>query len=211
MEWLLLIPAVALGLYGLLFVAVWLLRIGHAYLLATLESLELEVQGSIARVANRRQERAERRRMEQRFAVAAGATSDVDDDAVAARKRMPTIRRVLDKDLPRAIVRCMHVHLFAARAVGARYVSEIADEPECAGSRHRVIGIAGAAVELLERYPYLVEDELLMANLITLRSHIVPTCRGCPYLYHQVANAPLLCPTAITARINAERFRDDVQ
>ena len=149
--------------------------------------------------------------MEQRFAVAAGAMSDVDEDSVAARKQMPIIRRVLDKDLPRAIVHCMRVHLFAARAVGARFVWEIADEPECAGSRHRVITIAGATVELLERYPYMVEDEPLTANLITLRSHIVPTCRACPYLHHQVANAPLLCPTAITARIKAEQFRDGVQ
>jgi hypothetical protein len=210
MEWLLLIPVVALGLYGLLLGIVCLLRIGHIYLLAALDLLKQEVEESVARVANSRQERAERRRMEHRFAVAAGATSDVDDDAVAARRQMPIIRRVVNEDLPRAIVRCMRVHLFAARAVGARYVWEIADEPECAGSRQRVIGIAGAAVELHERYPYLVEDPQSMANLITLRSHIVPTCRACPYLHHQVSNAPLLCPTAITARINGERFRDDV-
>jgi hypothetical protein len=190
---------------------VWLVRIGHAHLFGALDSLEGELEAGIARVANSRQERAERRRMEHRFAVASGATGDVDDDAVAARRQMPIIRRVFDRDLPRAIVRCMRVHLFAARAVGARYVWEVADEPECAGSRHRVIGIAGAAVELLERYPYLVEDELLMANLITLRSHIVPTCRACPYLHHLVENAPLLCPTAITARIKAEQFRDGVQ
>src|SRR5207248_10784427 len=113
MEWLFLIPTVALGLYGLLLGVVWLVRIGHAHLFGALDSLERELEAGMARVASSRQERAERRRMEHRFAVASGATSDVDDDAVAARRQMPIIRHVFDRDLPRAIVRCMRVHLFA--------------------------------------------------------------------------------------------------
>ena len=209
MEWLALILVLAFGLYVLFLVVIWYARIGHWYLVSALASLEDDLQQGATRVAERLERRTQRQHMGRRFAVAAGATS-VDEDAVEARRQMPVIRRVFDRDLPRAIVHCMRVHLFAARAVGARYVWEVADEPECAGSRHRVIGIAGAAVDLLERYPYLVEDELLMANLITLRSRIVPTCSNCPYLQHQVESAPLLCPTAIATRIDPERLRHDV-
>jgi serine phosphatase RsbU (regulator of sigma subunit) len=146
--------------------------------------------------------------MERRLAVAAGARGDVDEDAVAARKQIPVIRRVLDRDLPAAIVHCLRVHRLAAHAIGARYVWEIADEPECLGSRHRVIGLAEAVMEILERYPYLVEDELLMANLITLRSRVVPICSNCLDLAYPTQSAPLLCPTASTARIDPERVRD---
>jgi len=205
MEWLALILVLALGLYFLFLGAIWYSRVGHWYLLSQLGSLEEDLQQGAMGIAERLERRAERHHMRRRFAVVAGATSAIDEDAVEARRQMPVIRRMVDKNLPDAIVRCVRIHFFAARAVGARYIWEVADEPECAGSRRRVIGIADAAVDLLERYPYLIEDESLMANLITLRSRIVPTCSNCPYLQHRVESAPLLCPTAITARIDPGR------
>lgn len=210
MEWFALILLLALGLFLLFLVVVQYARVGHRYLLSALASLDEDLRQGATRVAERLERRAERHHLGRRFAVAAGATSAVDEDAVEARRQMPVIRRMVENDLPEAIVRCIRMHFLAACAVGARYINDVADEPECAGSRRRVIGIAGVAVELLERYPYLVEDELLMANLITLRSRIVPICSNCPYLQYRVGSTPVLCPTAITARIDPERLTHEV-
>jgi hypothetical protein len=211
MEWLLIIPLLALALYVVLLMAVSYARVGHWHLLTALASLEEDFQRGAAWSAQRLERRAERSRLERRFAMVAGESGGVDHGVVEAARQMPIIRQVLDEELPATIVRCVRMHRLAARAVGARHIREIAHEPECAGLRYRVIGLASAAIDALERYPLLVEDETVMANLITLRSRIVPICNRCPYLEHAVADAPLRCPTAITARIDPERCRDEIK
>ena len=60
---------------------------------------------------------------------------------------------------------------------------------------------------MLEGYPYLIEDEALMANLIVLRSRVVPVCSNCLYLEYLVESAPLLCPTAVATSIDPEMVK----
>ena len=169
MEWLALILVLALGLFILFLAVIWCARIGHWYLVSLLSSLEEELQQGASQIIERLERRAERRHLGRRFAVAAGTTSAIDADAVEARRQMPILRRVFDEDLPKAVVHCLRTQRFAAHAIGARFIWEIADEPECVGSRYRVVALAEAAMDILERYPFLVEDEMLTANLITLR------------------------------------------
>jgi len=119
---------------------------------------------------------------------------------------MPALRRLFDQALPDAVVHCLRLHQKSAGAVGARYIFEVAYEPECYGLRQRVVGLAAAAMGMLERYPYLVEDEDLMAYLIVLRTEVVPVCSNCPYLQYRLDTAPLLCPTATTLKIDPRRI-----
>src|SRR5439155_795511 len=122
---------------------------------------------------------------EERWAICSD-NYPVDHDAVEATKQMPALRRLFDQALPDAVVHCLRLHQKSAGAVGARYIFEVAYEPECYGLRQRVVGLAAAAMGMLERYPYLVEDEDLMACLIVLRTDVVPVCSNCPYLQYRL-------------------------
>ena len=212
MEWVLLIPLLwvfCLAAILLGSAAISCVRIGYSHLLHALNSLQDDLQRGAIRVADSGRRRVEKQKVERQFAMAAGTTCEVDYDAVEARRQLPILRRVFDKDLPDGIVRCVRMHRLAARAVGAYRIEEIADLPECAGVRQRVVALEEAAMDLLERYPHLVEEEMLMSNSIRLREQILPTCRNCPYLDYEVAYAPLRCPTAEMARIDPKRCQDD--
>ena len=211
MEWLLLILPLAMLLYIFALAATWCARIGSSYVLEGLAEVRESFSEQAARMAEAFEQRAERKRVERRFAVAAGGSGAVDHDAAKAVQQMPTIRRLLDQVLPRAVIKCLRIHRLSAAAMGARYIREVAFEPECWGSRQRVVAVAAVAMQLLEKYPYFVEDEALMANLIVLRAHVVPTCSNCPYLQHRVQSAPLLCPTARTMQIDPERVGHDAE
>jgi len=212
MEWVLLIPllfvfCLAAIVFGLATISA--VRTGYSRLLHAFGSLEDDLQRGAARAADNRRRREEKRRVEHEFAMAAGTTSEVDYDAVEARRQLPILQRTLDVDLPETIVHCIRMHRLAARAVGAYRIGQVADEPECAGARQRVIALEEVTLDLLERYPRLPVDETLSSNRIRLRAQILPTCRNCPYLDYKVAYAPLLCPTAEMARIDPKRCQDD--
>ena len=206
MESIFLIPLVAVVLFFGLLVALWLADGGYSYVVWALNILEEDLQAGAAGVRERLSRRAARKHVERRFAVAAGAAGTVDHDAVEAAKQMPALRRLLDQTLPDAVVHCLRMHQRSAAAVGARYIFEVAYEPECYGLRQRVVGLSAAAMGMLERYPYFLEDEGLMARLIMLRTWVVPVCSNCPYLQHRLATAPLLCGTAETLKIDPMRI-----
>jgi hypothetical protein len=67
-----------------------------------------------------------------------------------------------------------------------------------------VVDLVEVTVNMIEAYPLLLDDEILTQNLIVLRKRILPTCRDCPYLYHAVAEAPPLCPSAEIAGLRPE-------
>jgi hypothetical protein len=205
-EWFFLIPLVALALFFGLLVALWLVDIGYPHLVWALDTLEEDIQASVAGVREKLSRRAARKHAERRFTVAAGAAGTVDHDAVEAAKQMPALRRLIDEALPEAVVHCLRIHRKSAGAAGAGYILEVAHEPECYGSRHRVVGLAAAGLGMLERYTYFVEDEGLMAYAIVLRNQVVPVCSNCPYLKHRLDAAPLLCPTAMTFHIDPSRI-----
>ena len=206
MAWLFLIPLVAVALLFGLLALLWLADSGFSYVAWALSTLEEDLQAGVAGVREKLFRRAARKHVERRFAVAAGATGTVDHDAVEATKQMPALRRLFDQALPDAVVHCLRLHQKSAGAVGARYIFEVAYEPECYGLRQRVVELGAAAMGMLERYPYLVEDEDLMACLIVLRTEVVPVCSNCPYLQYRLDTAPLLCPTATTLKIDPRRI-----
>jgi len=205
-EYLFLIPLVALALFFGLLVVLWLADSGYSYVVWAFNTLEEDLQAGAAGVRERLFRRAARKRAERRFAVAAGAAGTVDHNAVEAAKQMPALLHLFDEALPDAVVRCLRIHRKSAGAVGARHIFEVAYEPECYGSRQRVVGLAAAGMGMLERYPYFVEDEDLMARLIVLRTRVVPVCSECPYLQHRLDAAPPLCPTATTFKIDPRRI-----
>lgn len=212
MEWLLLIPPVALVLYAIALVVPWCARVGYWYVLASFAAVHDSISEGAAQVARSFAETRERLRVERRFAVAAGTGGTIDHEAVEAARQMPVIRRLIDEELPKAVVRCIRIHRLSAAAVGARFIREIAHESECSGLRQRVVAIAASAEQLIEQYPCLVEDENLMANNIVLRSRVIPICSHCPYLDQRLESAPLLCPTGVIIRIDPSRvIRDGVQ
>ena len=209
MEQILLIPFAAISLFLCFLVTLWLADIGCTYMAWGLSTVQEDLRQVTERIMEGAARSAERRRLSRRFAASMGRGGAVDHDAVEGAAQMPMLRRLLDDELPSTIVRCIRIHRLSAAAVGARHIWEISMEPECLGLRYRMVGLAESIVEMLERYPYLLENEVLMANLITVRSRIVPTCAACPYLRYSLADAPLLCPTAVVARIDPARCRDD--
>ncbi len=206
MEWLFLIPPVAVALFFGLLLVLWLVDAGYSYVVWALNTLEEDLQAGVAGVREKLFRRAARRRAERLFAVAAGVAGTVDHDALEAAKQLPVLRRLLEEVLPDAVVHCVRIHQKSAGAMGARYIFEVAYEPECYGSRQRVVGIAAAGMGMLQRYPYFEEDEDLMAHRIVLRTEVVPVCSNCPYLQHRVETAPLLCPTAAKLKIDPRRI-----
>jgi len=205
-EWLFLIPLLVPALFFGLLIVLWLADGGYSYVVWALNILEEHLQASVAEVREKLSSRAARKYAERRFAVAAGVAGTVDHDAVEAARRMPALRRLIDEALPEAVVHCLRIHRKSAGAAGAGYISEVAHEPECYGSRHRVVALAAAGMGMLERYTYFVEDEDLMAYEIVLRNQVVPVCSNCPYLQHRLDAAPLLCPTAMTFHIHPSRI-----
>lgn len=206
MEWLFLIPPGAVALFFGLLLLLWLVDAGYSYVVWALNTLEEDLQAGVAGVRERLSRRAARKHAERLFAVAAGGAGTVDHDAVEASQQMPALRRLLEEVLPDAVVHCLRIHQKSAGAVGALNIFEVAYEPECYGSRQRVVGLAAAGMGMLERYPYFVQDENLMAYRIVLRTRIVPVCSSCPYLQHRRDTAPLLCPTATTLKIDPRRI-----
>jgi len=203
-----LIPLVALALFFGLLVLLWLADAGYGYVVWAFNILEEDLQAGAAGVRERLSRRAARKHAEHRFAVAAGAAGTIDHDAVEAAKQLPALRRLLEEVLPDAVVRCLRIHQKSAGAVGALYILEVAYEPECYGSRQRVVGLAAAGMGMLQRYPYFAENEDLMAWLIALRTQVVPVCSNCPYLQHRRDTAPLLCPTADKLKIDSRRITE---
>lgn len=128
-------------------------------------------------------------------------TGAIDDTILQAKQQAPVLRRIVQEELPDTIRRCVSVHRISALAAGAEYIYEIALQPETFGLRERVIYLAETSVELLSRYPFLLDDPGLIHNLVVLRSRILPTCRNCPYLDFPLSEAPLLCPSAEIAGV----------
>ncbi len=207
MEWLFLILLLACGVAIAVMAAIPCARTAQLYLKRALDSLEDDFRSSPIRAAERLGRRAAKERWERRFSVAAGVYTAVDHDAVEAAKQLPIIREAIHQQLPEAIVRCVRTHRLAARAARTRYIWEIAYQPECVGLRYRVLGLAEAAIDALQQCALLPELEKDTANLIVLRSLIVPVCRKCPYLEHETAHAPLRCKAAMNADIEEGRCR----
>jgi hypothetical protein len=127
----------------------------------------------------------------------------LDYEILEAKIQSPAIRKLIQKEVPKTIERCVKIHRFAALVAGAEFVYEIALTPECFSLRQRVITLLDATVVKLEIYPLLPEDDGLLKNTVALRK-IRDICRCCPYLDHPVHQAPALCPSAEIAGIKPE-------
>jgi hypothetical protein len=206
LEWLILIPPVAVALLTGLLLLLWFVDAGYTYIVWALNILEEHLQADAAGVREKLFRRKARKRAERLFSVAAGGGGTIDHDAVEAAQQLPVLRRLLEEVLPDAIVHCLRIHRKSAGAVGALYILEVAYEPECNGSRQRVVGLAATGMGILERYPYFLEDENLMSYRIVLRTRVLPVCSNCPYLQHRRDTAPLFCPTAETLKIDWRRI-----
>lgn len=211
MELVFAIPLLVIGLYVFFLAAIWFIRVAYGHLVYALNTLGEDFQTGTAAMADNLERRTEKRRAERRLAMVAGVNGEIDWEAVEARKQIPILRSALEEELPQAVVHCIRMHRLAARAVGAVYIREIAHQPECAGSRRKVVVLAGVSQNILEGNRYFIENENYMANLIALRAQVLPTCKICPYLKHKLAYAPLLCPTAETLKIDPEMCRDDYE
>ena len=116
MEWLLLIPFVAMALYLCLLLAIWLADIGYAQVVWAMGTLTENLGIGAAQAVDRLARTARRTRAERRFAMAAGTSASVDQEAVEAAAQIRAIRHVLDKELPNSIVRCIRIHRLSAAA-----------------------------------------------------------------------------------------------
>ena len=136
-------------------------------------------------------------------------TSSANPELLRARTQTPVIRRLVQGDIPHAIRRCLQIHRVMAIAVGAEFMHEIAEEPECQLMRERVGDLVEITVEMLQEYPLLLDDASLLQNVVVLRKKILPTCRECPYLQHAVDTAPPLCPSAQMAQFQGEACKSN--
>ncbi|MCI0418294.1 MAG: hypothetical protein L0312_03565 [Acidobacteria bacterium] len=130
--------------------------------------------------------------------------TSINQEILQAHRQAPRLRRLVEEEVPKTIGRCLKVHQLTGRAAQASYFYQIAYEPECFGLRQRVADLVGASVQMLEEYPLILDDPILLQNLIVMRSRILPTCQACPYLECAVQQAPALCPAAEIAGIRPE-------
>jgi hypothetical protein len=206
-----------LGWSALVLVAAWcaahvvavLLSYGSLVALTLADTAQslLELVRRPAEVAfAKRRHRKDRRELLDWFDRSVGAAGDeaVNRDVLRAQAIAPQIKKLIREQLPKAITTCVHNHRVAALAAGVDCIWDIAAEPECCALRERVTGFEDALILKLESYPFLLDDEGLLHNLLILR-RMRATCGACPYLEHSVYSAPLLCPTAELAGLGASR------
>jgi len=121
-----------------------------------------------------------------------------DDELVAAQQLMPTIRQLLEEEVPTAIRRCNSVHRRMALFLQANHMREIAGQPECVTLRHFNALLLEQTISTLDQYPLslrLDSEELLDASLV-VRHKLFPTCSRCPYIRTSVTEAGDYCAAA---------------
>jgi len=143
--------------------------------------------------------KARKDRFKQHLAARLGArrpTDALNYESLKARNQAPLIRKLVQEELPNYIRNCVRTHRLSAVAARADFIHEVSDKAECFALRERVVEVAEGAVNMIETYPLLPDDPLLIGNLIAVREGILPTCRNCPYLEYGTAQAPEHCPSA---------------
>jgi len=163
------------------------------------------------RVARERSNQARKREFLRRLAAKIGAgeaSGSPDSEMVEAQRQTPVLRRLVEVEIPEMTLRCAKIHRLAALAAGAVFMEEVANEPECLALRQEVMNLEEATVDMLGAYPYVLDNEALLHDLVVIRKRILPTCRQCPYLQYAVAEAPPLCPSAEIAGARRENCQE---
>ena len=132
------------------------------------------------------------------------SSGSLNRDILEAQQEAPVLRRLVEKEIPAAVLRCVKTHHFAADVAGAEFIREIAFEPECLALRQRVIDLQEAAVAKLQAYPLFLDDDFSLKNEMLIRKRMLPTCGDCPYLDYRLDKAPSLCPSALMAGIKPD-------
>jgi hypothetical protein len=122
--------------------------------------------------------------------------SGIDDTIVEAQRQSEMIRILIEKELPKAVRRCLETHRLNAKLAGAYHFSEVAYEPENYRLRIGMVWLLDHAVRFIEQYPLLLDDVRLLHNIVVLRRGALASCRHCPLIEWEVKDAPQLCPTA---------------
>src|SRR5262249_50311830 len=101
-----------------------------------------------------------------------GQADSLDFDVLEAARQSPKLRKLVQQELPKAINNCNQVHRLVAIAEGAAKIENIASRAECYRARHRAWRLSCAAMNMLQAYPGLSEDSVLIQNLAVIRSRI---------------------------------------
>ncbi|MBZ5565099.1 MAG: hypothetical protein LAP13_22090 [Acidobacteriia bacterium] len=210
MENLLLIPLVGLGLCLAYLAAQAFVEYAGIFIADAMYSFT-ELSDDISKGADNARQRRYREHRKREFLMwlnakmGIGETSGFATDQVhEAQKQAPILRRLLKDEIPAMTLRCCKTHRLVGWASEAEYIYEVSGEPECRGLRERMVDLVEASVSMIQQYPFYLDDEILLQNLIVLRKRILPICRECPYLSHAVVEAPLLCPAAVIAGAKPE-------
>ena len=214
MEILLLLPLLILAVCAAVLIAqaawswVWL-RVADAY--DRYGVWRQNIREDSDRAAWERYNQARKREFLRRLAAKIGAgeaSGSPDREIVEAQRQTPILRRLVEVEIPEMTLRCAKIHRLTALAAGAVFIQEIAYEPECHALRQEVVDLEEVAVDMLGAYPYVLDNETLLHNLVVIRKRILPTCRNCPYLNYAVAEAPPRCPSAEIAEARRENCHE---
>src|SRR5438552_1992919 len=214
MEILLLLPLLILAVCAAVLIAqaawswVWV-RVADAY--DRYGVWRQNIREDSDRAAWERYNQARKREFLRRLAAKIGAgeaNGSPNSEMVEAQRQTPVLRRLVEVEVPEMTLRCAKIHRLTAVAAGAVFIQEVAYEPECLALRQGVVDLEEATVDMLGGYPFVLDDEALLHNLVVIRKRILPTCRNCPYLNYPVAEAPPLCPSAEIAGVRRENCQE---
>src|SRR5439155_18833382 len=159
MEILLLLPLLILALCAAVLIAqaawswVWL-RVADAY--DRYGVWWQTIREDSDRAAWERYNQARKREFLRRLATKIGAGEAIGSpnrEIVEAQRQIPILRRLVEVEIPEMTLRCAKIHRLTARAAGALFIQEVADEPECPALRQEVMDLEEATVDMLGPYP----------------------------------------------------------
>lgn len=122
----------------------------------------------------------------------------LEEDLLAAQKLTPTIRQLLEEEIPQCVRRCNVVHRRMATLVRATLMREVAAEPECLAARQWTVLLLQQTAEIFDQYPLALklDSEELLDAAIVVRRNLLPNCVRCPYIRQTVSEAGVLCPAS---------------
>ena len=161
------------------------------------EHLSARVGAAFTDFAESADDHARRRRMQEEIFVGAQSRKQsgrVDREFVAAAQATKCLSSAF-KVVKNSMETCCELQRFTAQAQGAVEMAEVEWDPLCASLRERVADSLDVSLALLQAYPRVAADRLLLKQLIAMRS-LRGICADCELLRYSVRDAPALCTPA---------------
>src|SRR2546426_4318352 len=118
---------VSLVLSIFVWIAYWYARLTLSRWFAGMKRHLDDIENEVMRAESDQRREAKRRKFLDWLDVRIGSdrsSGSVNPDVLEAQRQTVILRRLIDKEVPDAILRCVKIHDLAARVVGAEYIKE---------------------------------------------------------------------------------------